>query len=136
MAGKCNNWVLDNGLVQLIALATHIYICSQEPVDFTTATVTYALGNQNFGAGAAMTGPSNRSGTSGTGGTAPNPGRQATTTAVTSGTVTGTGNATRWAIVDAVNSRLLIDNDLASPQGVTAGNVFSIPAFNFGIPGS
>ena len=125
-AGACQSWVLDNGLVQLVATATHIYICTQQPVDYPTATTTYALGNQDFGAGAALTGPTNRT---------PN-GRQVTTTAVTNGTVTGTGTATRWAIVDSVNSRLLVDNDLASPQGVTAGNVFSIPAFNFGIPGS
>jgi hypothetical protein len=125
-AGACQNWVLDNGLLGLIATATHIYICSQQPVDYPSATSTYALGNQNFGAGLAMTGPTNRS---------PN-GRQATTVAVTSGTVTGTGTATRWAIVDSVNSRLLVDNDLAASQPVTAGNVFSIPAFNFGIPGS
>jgi len=136
MAGKCNNWVLDNGLAALVANASHIFICSQEPVDFTTATVTYALGNMNFGAGAALTGPTNRSGTSGPGGTAPNPGRQVTTTAVTSGTVTGTGTAVRWAIVDVPNARLLVDNDLAAGQAVAAGNVFSIPAFNFGIPGS
>ncbi|MBO0717785.1 MAG: hypothetical protein J2P55_10690, partial [Rhizobiales bacterium] len=114
----------------------HIYICSQEPVDYPTATSTYALGNQNFGAGNALTGPTNRSGSTGPGGTSPNPGRQVTTVAVTSGTVTGTGTATWWAIVDSVNQRLLVDNALASSQGVTAGNVFSIPAFNFGIPGS
>src|SRR5262252_8954974 len=126
MAGKCNSWVLDNGLIQLKNLATHIYICSQEPVDFTTATSTYALGNKNFGAGLCLTGPAART---------PN-GSKVTTVAVTDGSVTGTGNATRWAIVDVPNSRLLVDNDLAASQAVTAGNVFSIPAFDFGIPGS
>ena len=126
MAGKCNSWVLDNGLVGLKNLATHIYICSQEPLDYAGATSTYALGSQNFGAGNTLTGPTDRS---------PN-GRQVTTTAVTSGTITGTGTATRWAIVDSVNSRLLVDNDLAASQAVTAGNVFSLPSFAFGIPGS
>jgi hypothetical protein len=126
MPGKCNAWVLNNGLQQLQALATHIYICSQEPVDFATATTTYALGNQSFGAGNALTGPAAR---------VPN-GSKVTTVAVTAGAVTGTGNASRYAIVDAVNSRLLVDNDLASAQAVTAGNVWSLPAFDFGIPGS
>jgi hypothetical protein len=126
MPGKCNSYVLDNGLVALKNVATHIYICSQEPVDFTTATTTYALGNKNWGAGAALTGPVDRT---------PN-GRKVTTNAVTDGNVTGSGNAARWAIVDAVNSRLLVDNDLAASQPVTAGNVFSLPAFDFGIPGS
>jgi hypothetical protein len=126
MPGKCNSWVLNNGLQQLQALATHVYICSQEPVDFATVTTTYALGNQSFGAGLALTGPNPRS---------PN-GSKVTTVAVTNGAVTGTGNAARYAIVDAVNSRLLVDNDLASVQAVTAGNVWSLPAFDFGIPGS
>jgi hypothetical protein len=126
MPGKCNSYVLDNGLVALKNVATHIYICSQEPVDFTTATTTYALGNKNFGAGNTLTGPVDRT---------PN-GRKVTTNAVTDGNVTGGGNATRWAIVDAPNSRLLVDNDLAASQPVTAGNVFSLPGFDFGIPGS
>jgi hypothetical protein len=126
MAGKANSYVLDNGLVALKGIATHIYICSSEPADYAEATTTKALGNKNFGAGATFTGPTDR---------APN-GRKLTTVAVTDGSVTGTGNAVRWAIVDSVNSRLLVDNDLASSQAVTAGNVFSLPAFDFGIPGS
>jgi hypothetical protein len=125
MPGACNDWVLDNGLALLKANATHIYICSAQPTDYADATTAKALGNNNFGAGLAMTGPSAR---------APN-GRKVTTVAVTSGAVTGTGTATRWAIVDSVNSRLLVDNDLASSQAVTAGNVWSLPAFDFGIPG-
>jgi hypothetical protein len=126
MTGKVNSWGLDNGLLGLKAQATHIYICSAEPVDYADATTAKALGNQNFGAGNTFTGPTDRT---------PN-GRKITTTAVTSGSVTGTGGATRWAIVDATNSRLLIDNDLATSQAVTAGNIFSIPAFDFGFPGS
>lgn len=126
MPGKCNPWVLDNGLAQLKALATHIYICSQEPTTYAEATSTYALGNQSFGAGNAITGPVDRT---------PN-GRKVTTAAVTAGTVTGPGSATRYAVVDSVNSRLLVDNDLAAAQTVAAGNNFSLPAFDFGIPGS
>ena len=125
MPGKCHSHVLDNGLVALKATATHIYICSSEPVSYAEATTTKALGNKNFGAGNTFTGPADRT---------PN-GRKVTTVAVTDGAVTGTGTAARYAIVDSVNSRLLIDNDLAASQAVTAGNVFSIPAFDFGIPG-
>ena len=127
MAGKVHPSVLDNGLnAGLKGLATHIYICSQEPADYAQATVTYALGNKNFGVGNTFTGPTDRT---------PN-GRKVTTVAVTDGAVTGGGTAARWAIVDSVNSRLLVDNDLAASQAVTAGNVFSLPAFDFGIPGS
>jgi len=126
MPGKMNSWVLNNGLIQLQATATHIFICSQEPLDFAGASTTYALGNMSFGAGLALTGPTARS---------PN-GSKVTTVAVTNGAVTGSGNASRWAVTDNVNSRLLVDNDLAAAQGVTAGNVWSLPAFDIGIPGS
>jgi hypothetical protein len=127
MAGKCHSTVLDNGLdAGLKQKATHIYICNGEPVDYAEATTTKALGNKNFGAGNTFTGPADRT---------PN-GRKVTTVAVTDGAVTGSGTASRYAIVDAVNSRLLVDNDLAASQAVTSGNVFSIPAFDFGIPGS
>jgi len=126
MPGKCNSWGLDNGLIGLKNTATHVYICSQEPLSYADATVNYALGNMSFGAGNTFTGPFDRS---------PN-GRKLTTVAVTSGSVTGTGTAARWAIVDSVNSRLLVDNDLAASQAVTAGNVWSLPSFDFGIPGS
>lgn len=126
MAGKVNDYVLDNGLIGLKNTATHIYICSQQPMSYADATITYALGNKNFGAGNCFTGPAART---------PD-GRQVTTVAVTDGAVTGTATATRYAIVDAANSRLLVDNDLATTQPVTAGNIFSLPAFNFGIPGS
>jgi hypothetical protein len=125
MPGKCHDHVLDNGLIALKNTATHLYLCSQQPLTFAEATTTYALGNKNFGVGNAFTGPTARS---------PN-GRKVTTVAVTDGTITGGGNASRWAIVDTPNQRLLVDNDLAAPQPVTAGNVFSIPAFDFGIPG-
>jgi hypothetical protein len=127
MAGKVNDYGLDNGLAALKSTATHMYICSAEPTTYAEATVTYALGNKSFGAGAVFPGAvAPRS---------PN-GRKITTAAVTDGTVTGTGTAIRWAVVDSGNSRLLIDNDLAAGQAVTAGNIFSLPSFDFGIPGS
>jgi len=126
MAGKVNSWVLDNGLTALHNNATHIYICSAEPMSYSDATSTYALGNNNFGVGLALGAPVNGT---------PD-GRKVTTTAVTAGAVTGTGTVIRWAIVDSVNSRLLVDGDLAASQAVTAGNVFSLPAFDIRIPGS
>jgi len=125
MPGKCNSWVLNNGLIALQAQATHIHICSAEPADFA-GVGTLTLGNKNFGAGLAITGPAART---------PN-GSKVTTVAVTDGTVTGTGTAARWAITDTTNSRLLVDNDLAASQAVTSGNQWSLPAFDFGIPGS
>lgn len=127
MAGKAGDWVLDNGLAGLKSNATHIYICSQAPTTYTEATSTYALGNKNFGAGSVFPG-SIAAGS-------PN-GRKLTTAAVTDGSVTGNGTAARWAIVDSVNSRLLLDNDLSSSQVVASGNIFSLPGFDFRIPGA
>jgi hypothetical protein len=55
---------------------------------------------------------------------------------ITDGSVTATGTATHYAITDTVNSRLLAAGNLASSQGVTAGNIFTLPAFDIGIPGA
>src|SRR5262252_8557968 len=110
------SWVLDNGLSSFKSNADKIYINSQEPTDFTGATSTYALGNKNFGAGAALTGPANGS---------PN-GRKVTTVAVTDGAVSGSGTAANWSIVDSVNSRLLASGNLSASQVVTSGNIFTL----------
>jgi hypothetical protein len=124
--GKVASRVIDAGLVALKNEATHVYLCSAEPADYVSATTTLALGNKNFGAGNCFTGPVDRT---------PN-GRKVTTVAVTNGVITGAGTATRYAVVDAVNSRLLVDENLGVAQPVIAGNVFSMPAFDFGLPGS
>lgn len=123
MAGKCHDWVLDNGLADFKASATAIHICSSEPTDYADC-LSKSLGNKAFGANNTLTGPAAGS---------PN-GRKVTTVAVTDGAVTGNGTASRWAIIDG--SRLLVDNDLASTQVVAAGNIFSLPAFDFRIPGA
>ena len=59
MAGKCNDWVLDNGLVGLKNTATHIHILSAQPMTFADIA-TMSLGNMNFGAGNTLTGPVDR----------------------------------------------------------------------------
>jgi hypothetical protein len=118
--------VLDLGLNVLDTEATHIYICSAEPATFTAASSTNALGNKNFGAGAAVGSPA-----AGT----PN-GRQVTTVAITDGNVTATGTAAAWAITDNTNSRLLASGTLSASQGVTSGNVFTLGAFTIRLPSS
>lgn len=118
--------VLDLGLNVLDTEATHIYVCSAEPADFAAATTTAALGNKNFGAGAVFNAPSARTPS----------GREVLSVAVTDGSVTATGDATHWAVVDAVNSRLLATGSLAAPQTVTSGNTFTLASFAIGIPGA
>jgi hypothetical protein len=121
MTANVQDYVLDNGLAALKSGATHIYIDSAEPSTYTAASSTYALGNNNFGAGAVFPGAI-------AAGSAPL-GRQLATAAVTAGSVTATGTATNWSIVDAANSRLLAVGLLSASQAVTSGNTFALPSF-------
>ena len=54
MANVVGDYALDNGLNAIHTYADKIYICSQDPLTFTDATSTYALGNNNFGVGNAF----------------------------------------------------------------------------------
>ena len=113
--------VFDNGLTVLDTEANAIHITSQEAVDYAGATSTYTLGNStSLSVGA----PVDR-----TGG-----GREVTVAAITDGSVTGTGTATHYAIVDTVNSRLLATGALTASQSVSTGNSFTLGAFTIGIP--
>lgn len=114
-----NDRVYDNGLSVLDTEANLLHICSQEPSVYGTL---YSLGNKALAAGditLAARSPS---------------GRKAVVGALSGGTVTGTGTASHWAIVDTVNSRLLAAGALGATQGVTSGNTFSLPTFDIGIP--
>lgn len=121
MTANFNTWVLDNGLSLMQADATHIYITSTQPTTYTEASSTYALGNKNFGAGSALTGPAAGS---------PTGSRKVSTVAVTNGSVTGTGTAAFWSVVDSVNSRLLSTGPLNATQVVTSGNTFTLASFD------
>lgn len=113
--------VFDYGLSVLDTEANRLDICSSEPATYTQATSTYTLGNKtSLSIGA----PADR-----TGG-----GREVTVSAITDGSVTGTGTAAYWAISDTANSRLLAAGSLSSSQGVTSGNTFTLASFKIGIP--
>lgn len=124
MSNLVADYVLDNGLTPLHNLATGIYICSSDPVTYTDATSTLALGNQTFAAGSAV-------GASGAG--SPN-GRQVATSSISAGSITATGTAAKWAIVDSNNSRLLVNGSLAGGVAVSSGNTFSLPSFTVRLP--
>lgn len=115
-----NDRVLDNGLTILDTEVTHLYICSQEPTSYTEATSTYDLGVK---AAPSVGAPTDRT---------PN-GRKVVVSAILDGTVTDTGTATHYALVDANNSRLLATNTVTS-QVVTSGNTFTLAALDIGIP--
>lgn len=116
-----NDRVYDNGLSTLDLEANAIHITSQEATTYANATSTYTLGNStSLSIGA----PQDR-----TGG-----GREVVVAAISDGSVTGTGTATHYAIVDTVNSRLLATGSLAASQSVTSGNTFTLSSVSIGIP--
>ena len=110
-----NDRVYDNGLTVLDTEANLLHICSTEP---TTYGVLNSLGNKAIAGGDITL--SARTPT----------GRKAVVGALSGGTVTGTGTATAWALVDTANSRLLAAGQLTASQAVTSGNTFSLSAFD------
>lgn len=115
------NRVFDNGLTVLDTEANRIDITSAEATTYAAATSTLTLGNStSLSIGA----PQDR-----TGG-----GREVVVSAITDGSVTGTGTATHYAIVDTVNSRLLATGSLSASQSVTSGNTFTLSSVTIGIP--
>jgi hypothetical protein len=116
-----DNRVFDNGLSVLDTEANKVLVTSQEASTYTEANSTYALGNStSLSIGA----PADRSGG----------GRKVAVAAVTDGSVTGTGTATHYALVDTNNSRLLATGSLTASQAVTSGNTFTLATFDIGIP--
>ena len=116
-----NDDVLDDGIQEITDDGNVLHICSQEPATYTEASSTYTLGNKTSLSVAA---PADR--TAG--------GRSVTVSAITDGTVSGTGTASHEAIVDSVGTRLLATDALSSSQSVTSGNTFTLTSFTVGIP--
>ena len=116
-----DNRVFDNGLTTLDTEANKVLVTSQEASTYTEANSTYALGNStSLSIGA----PADRSGG----------GRKVAVASITDGSVTGTGTATHYALVDTNNSRLLATGALTASQAVTSGNTFTLATFDIGIP--
>ena len=113
--------VFDAGLSALDTEANKVLVTSQEASTYTEANATYALGNSTS---LSIAAPSDR-----TGG-----GRKVTVAAVSDGSITATGTATHYAIVDTTNSRLLATAALTASQAVTNGNTFTLASFDIGIP--
>jgi hypothetical protein len=115
-----DNRVFDNGLTVLDTEANAIHITSAEATSFANVS-SVTLGNStSLSIGA----PQDRSGG----------GREVVVAAITDGSVTGTGTATHYAIVDTVNSRLLATGSLTASQAVTSGNTFTLSSVAIGIP--
>ena len=113
--------VLDNGLTVLDTEANRVDITSAESTTFAEATSSQTLGNTTS---ITISAPADRTGD----------GRKVTLSAISGGSVTGTGTATHYAITDTTNSRLLVTGALTASQSVTTGNTFSLQALDVGIP--
>lgn len=112
--------VYDNGLSVLDTEANALHICSSEPAVYgDIAAITLGL-KTAMTVGAPAAGDPD--------------GRQVTVSAFADGNVTATGDASHYAIVDTVNSRLLVAGPLDAVQTVTIGNTFSLPDFDIRIP--
>lgn len=121
MAAFLGDRVFDNGLTTLDTEASHLYITSSQAATYTEAITTYALGVK---ATPTVSTPADR-----TGG-----GREVTVSAITDGTVSATGTAGFYALVDSSNTRLLAAAPLSATQSVTSGNTFTLTSFKIGFP--
>jgi hypothetical protein len=115
-----DNRVFDNGLTVLDTEANAIHVTSAEATSFANVAAVTLGNSTSLSIGA----PQDR-----TGG-----GREVVVAAITDGSVTGTGTATHYAIVDTVNSRLLATSTLTASQSVTSGNTFTLSSVAIGIP--
>jgi hypothetical protein len=115
-----DNRVFDNGLTVLDTEANAIHITSAEATSFANVAAVTLGNSTSLSIGA----PADRAGG----------GREVVVAAITDGSVTGTGTATHYAIIDTVNSRLLATSTLTASQSVTSGNTFTLSSVAIGIP--
>jgi len=113
--------VFDNGLTVLDTEANKITVTSQESTTYASANSTHALGASTS---LSIAAPADRSGG----------GRDVTVAAITDGSISASGTATHYAILDTTNTRLLATGSLSASQGVTSGNTFTLATFKIGIP--
>lgn len=106
------DYIRDNGLTKFTSEANAFVICSTEPTNYTEAFTTYKLGTKTTPTITLVAGTPN--------------GRAASVATFTDGSITASGTAAAYAIIDTVNSRLLAAGALSSSQSVTSGNTFSI----------
>ena len=116
-----SDYVLDAALAKLDTEADRIDITSQEATTYAEAVTTYTLGNStSVSFGAPEDGDTS--------------GRKTRCAAISDGSVTGSGTATHYSIVDVSATRLLATGSLTTSQSVVSGNTFTVAAFDVEIP--
>jgi len=117
-AGFLHDDVLDDGVQAIDTNVTKLHITSQAVTSFAD-TETYSLGYKDS---PTISAPQDGDAS----------GRKVVVSAITDGTVDGTGTASHWALVSA--DTLYACHTLTSSQGVTSGNTFSLTEFDITIP--
>lgn len=121
MATFMSDNVLDFGVNYIDVNTEKLHICSALPLTYANIA-TYTLGNKVT---PIVSAPQN--GTTN--------GRKVTISAITDGSVTGTGTATHWALVkDSATAELICAATLSASQAVTSGNTFTLDAIDITIP--
>ena len=121
MAAQLHNDVYDNGLSHLPANVDELHILSQDPGVATFANIaSYTLGNKS---NPTIGSPVDHT-----------TGRKVTVSSISDGSVTGTGTASHFALVDSVNSEILATQALSSGQAVTSGNTFTLTELYVAFP--
>lgn len=116
-----SDYVYENGLAVLDTEANRLDITSAEATTYAEASSTLSLGNYTpLSIGATQ----DRAGG----------GREVVVPAITAGSVTAVGTTTHYAIIDTINSRLLVTGSVTPNQAVTTGNLFALAEFSIGIP--
>ena len=113
-----NDEVFDQGLDYADTNGTRLDITSAEATTYAEATSTFTLGNATVNTGATEAGAVD--------------GRRVIVPAITTGSVTGTGTATHWALTDGT-SVLIATGALSASQAVTNGNTFTLDAISITI---
>lgn len=121
MPGFINDYYLDLALAAIASGVNSLVICSAMPTTYTEANTTYKLGTKATPTVSAAQDAS------------PD-GRKVVVSAITDGTVSASGTATHFALLDTANSRLAVAQALASSQSVTSGNTFTLGAIDVRIP--
>jgi hypothetical protein len=113
--------VLDRGLDALRTEADKLITMSGVPTDYADA-IAKQLGEAAVSFGAVQ---DNAGG-----------GRKITCAAISNGTITtGGGTVTQWAVIDSVNSRLLVDGDLTGDQATVAGQTWTLDSITIALSG-
>lgn len=115
-----NARVLDRGIESLVAEVTRLTVHATEPADYASADAG-ALGSK---VGVSIFGPQNAA-----------VGRKAVVGPVADGLAAANGTAAFWALLDDNNDRLLASAPLFNTLAVSAGNAFTVAAFDVTLPG-